>query len=176
MNIDAIKAGNALPEDINVIIEIPAFADPIKYEIDKTSSALVVDRFVSTSMRYPCNYGFIPHTLAEDGDPVDVLVLTPYPLNAGCVIRARPIGILRMQDDSGYDVKVLAVPHKKLTPLYDHIITYKDLPELTVSQITHFFTHYKDLEPGKWVKIDRWDTVEIAHQEILNGLERYKGA
>ncbi|MFI4954614.1 MAG: inorganic diphosphatase [Gammaproteobacteria bacterium] len=174
MNINEIKAGNSLPEDINVIIEIPALAEPIKYEIDKSSGALNVDRFVSTSMRYPCNYGFIPHTLAEDGDPIDVLVLTPYPLASGCLIRCRPIGILRMQDESGYDVKVLAVPHKKLTPLYDKINTYQDLPELITNQITHFFEHYKDLEPGKWVKMDKWDSIEVAHQEIMKGIERYK--
>jgi inorganic pyrophosphatase len=175
MNINEISAGNSLPEDINVVIEIPAFADPIKYEIDKASGALNVDRFVSTSMRYPCNYGFIPHTLAEDGDPVDVLVITPFPLLPGCVIRARPVGILRMEDESGYDVKVLAVPYKKLTPLYDKVNTYQDLPDLTIAQITHFFEHYKDLEPGKWVKLAGWDTVEVAHQEIMNGVARYKG-
>lgn len=174
MNMNEISAGNDLPSDINVIIEIPAFADPIKYEVDKASGALNVDRFVSTSMRYPCNYGFIPHTLAEDGDPVDVLVITPFPLVSGCVIRCRPIGILRMKDESGYDVKVLAVPVKKLTPLYDKITTYQDLPELTISQITHFFEHYKDLEPGKWVKLEGWDSIEVAHQEIMKGVERFK--
>lgn len=174
MNINEISAGKALPEDINVIIEIPANSDPIKYEIDKESGAMAVDRFVSTGMRYPCNYGFIPHTLAEDGDPVDVLVLTPYPLIHGALIRCRPIGILRMQDESGYDVKILAVPQKKLTPLYNDINTYKDLPELVINQITHFFEHYKDLEPGKWVKLDNWDGVENAHKEILDGLKRFK--
>lgn len=174
MNMNEISAGKALPDDINVIIEIPANGDPIKYEIDKASGALNVDRFISTGMRYPCNYGFIPHTLAEDGDPVDVLVLTPYPLIAGCVIRCRPIGILKMEDDSGYDVKVLAVPHPKLTPLYNDIKTYTDLPELIIKQITHFFEQYKALEPGKWVKLDSWDGIETAHKEIMNGLNRYK--
>ncbi len=174
MNMNEISAGKALPDDINVIIEIPANGDPIKYEIDKASGVLNVDRFISTGMRYPCNYGFIPHTLAEDGDPVDVLVLTPYPLIAGCVIRCRPIGILKMEDDAGYDVKVLAVPHSKLTPLYNDIKTYTDLPELITKQITHFFEQYKALEPGKWVKLDSWDGIETAHKEIMNGLNRYK--
>jgi inorganic pyrophosphatase len=174
MNINEIKAGDNVPHEINVIIEIPAFADPIKFEIDKTSGALWVDRFVGTSMRYPCNYGFIPHTLAEDGDPVDVLVLTPFPLLAGCVISCRPVGMLRMEDESGLDTKILALPKKKLTPLYNHVESFGDLPELTLNQIVHFFEHYKDLEPGKWVKISGWENAASAHEEILAGIARYK--
>jgi len=175
MSINEIKAGNSLPNDINVIIEIPAFADPIKFEMDKESGMLKVDRFVGTSMRYPCNYGYVPHTLSEDGDPLDVLVLTPYPLISGCFINCRPIGMLRMSDESGIDTKILAVPNKKLTPLYNDVGSYTDIPELTLSQIVHYFEHYKDLEPNKWVKVERWEGAESAHAEILAGIERYKG-
>lgn len=174
MNINEIKSGENVPHEINVIIEIPAFADPIKFEVDKSSGALWVDRFVGTSMRYPCNYGFIPQTLAEDGDPVDVLVLTPFPLIPGCVISCRPIGMLRMEDESGMDTKILALPKKKLTPLYDHIENFRDLPEITLNQIVHFFEHYKDLEPGKWVKLNGWENAAAAHEEILAGIARVK--
>jgi inorganic pyrophosphatase len=174
MNLDRVTSGKSLPNDVNVIIEIPMNADPIKYEIDKETGALFVDRFVSTAMHYPCNYGYIPHTLSDDGDPVDVLVITPYALMPGVVVRCRPIGMLRMVDDAGGDTKLLAVPVDKLTPLYRAIETPRDLPETTINQITHFFGHYKDLEPGKWVKIDGWVGPEEAKAEILEGVKRYK--
>jgi inorganic pyrophosphatase len=174
MNLDRVTSGKYLPNDFNVIIEIPMNADPIKYEIDKETGALFVDRFVSTAMHYPCNYGYIPHTLSDDGDPVDVLVITPFALMPGVVVRCRPIGMLKMSDDGGGDTKLLAVPVDKLTPLYRAIETPRDLPENTINQITHFFGHYKDLEPGKWVKIDGWVGPEEAKAEILESVKRYK--
>ena len=174
MNLDRVDAGRNLATDFNVIIEIPMNADPIKYEIDKDTGALFVDRFVSTAMHYPCNYGYIPRTLADDGDPVDVLVITPYALMPGVVVRCRPIGLLKMKDEAGGDTKLLAVPIDKLTPLYRSIETTRDLPEMTLSQITHFFAHYKDLEPGKWVKVDEWGTPEEAKREIRDGVTRFK--
>jgi inorganic pyrophosphatase len=174
MNLDRVTSGKDLPNDFNVIIEIPMNADPIKYEIDKETGALFVDRFVSTAMHYPCNYGYIPHTLSDDGDPVDVLVITPFALMPGVVVRCRPIGMLKMSDDGGGDTKLLAVPVDKLTPLYRAIETPRDLPENTINQITHFFGHYKDLEPGKWVKIDGWVGPEEAKAEILESVKRYK--
>ena len=158
MNLDRVTSGRDLGNDFNVIIEIPMNADPIKYEIDKATGALFVDRFVSTAMHYPCNYGYVPDTLSDDGDPVDVLVITPFALMSGVVVRCRVIGLLKMADEAGGDTKVLAVPIDKLTPLYRHIQSVRDLPELTITQITHFFAHYKDLEPGKWVKIEGWGT------------------
>ena len=173
MSLLNVPAGKDLPEDIYVVIEIPANADPIKYEVDKESGALFVDRFMSTAMFYPCNYGYINHTLSLDGDPVDVLVPTPYPLQPGSVIRCRPVGVLKMEDDGGVDAKVVAVPVSKLTPLYDKVQTTDDLPELLMKQTVHFFEHYKDLEPGKWVKILGWGTVEEAKQEIMTGARRY---
>ena len=160
MSLLNVPAGKDLPEDIYVVIEIPANADPIKYEVDKESGALFVDRFMSTAMFYPCNYGYINHTLSLDGDPVDVLVPTPYPLEPGSVIRCRPVGVLKMTDESGEDAKLVAVPHTKLSKEYDHIKDVNDLPELLKAQITHFFEHYKDLEAGKWVKVDGWDNAE----------------
>ena len=174
MNLDRVDSGRNLATDFNVIIEIPMNADPIKYEIDKETGALFVDRFVSTAMHYPCNYGYVPRTLADDGDPVDVLVITPYALMPGVVVRCRPIGLLKMKDEAGGDTKLLAVPIDKLTPLYRSIETTRDLPEMTLSQITHFFAHYKDLEPGKWVKVDEWGTPEEAKREIRDGVSRYK--
>jgi inorganic pyrophosphatase len=174
MNLDRVDAGRDLANDFNVIIEIPMNADPIKYEIDKETGALFVDRFVSTAMHYPCNYGYIPNTLSDDGDPVDVLVITPFALMPGVVVRCRPIGLLKMSDEAGGDTKLLAVPIDKLTPLYRSIQTTRDLPEMTISQITHFFAHYKDLEPGKWVKVDGWGSPEEAKQEILDGVKRFK--
>jgi inorganic pyrophosphatase len=173
MNLDRVTAGRDLANDFNVIIEIPMNADPIKYEIDKATGALFVDRFVSTAMHYPCNYGYIPNTLSGDGDPVDVLVLTPYALMPGVVVRCRPIGLLKMSDEAGEDTKLLAVPIDKLTPLYRHIQTTRDLPEQTITQITHFFAHYKDLEPGKWVKVEGWGGPEEAKKEITDGVKRY---
>jgi inorganic pyrophosphatase len=171
MSLDLVKAGKDVPNDINVIIEIPAQADPIKFEVEKESGAVYVDRFMGTSMRYPINYGYVPHTIAGDGDPVDVLVVTPFPLLPGVVIRCRPVGVLKMEDESGMDAKVVAVPVSKLTPLYDKVQTIEDLPELLMKQTVHFFEHYKDLEPGKWVKVVGWGTVEEAKQEILDGIK-----
>ncbi len=178
MNLDRVTAGKDLPNDINVIIEIPAHADPIKYEVDKTTGALFVDRFVQTAMHYPCNYGYIPHTLSDDGDPADVLVITPFALIPGVVVRCRPIGMLKMTDEAGGDTKLLAVPIDKLTPLYRAIETPRDLPGVMLEQITHFFGHYKDLEPGKWVRIEGWVGPEEAKAEILLSVKRYeaKGA
>jgi len=176
MSLNLVDAGRDLANDFNVIIEIPAHADPIKYEVDKETGALFVDRFVSTSMHYPCNYGYIPGTISGDGDPVDVLVITPFPLMPGVVVRCRPIGVLKMTDEAGNDMKLLAVPIDKLTPLYRHINTFRELPELVLSQLTHFFAHYKDLEPGKWVKVEGWGGPEEARREILAGVENGKEA
>jgi len=174
MNLDRVTAGRDLANDFNVIIEIPMNADPIKYEVDKATGALFVDRFVSTAMHYPCNYGYIPNTLSGDGDPVDVLVLTPFALMPGVVVRCRPIGLLKMSDEAGEDTKLLAVPIDKLTPLYRQIQTARDLPEQTLTQITHFFAHYKDLEPGKWVKVEGWGSPEEAKKEIVGGVKRFE--
>ena len=176
MSLDRVDAGRDLASDVNVIIEIPMHSDPIKYEVDKETGALFVDRFVSTSMHYPCNYGYIPQTLSEDGDPVDALVITPFALVPGVVVRCRPIGLLKMVDEAGRDTKLLAVPIDKLTPLYRHLNTFRDLPELVLSQLTHFFAHYKDLEPGKWVKVEGWGSPEVARREILAGVESGKKA
>jgi inorganic pyrophosphatase len=176
MNLDRVGPGRDLPHDINVIIEIPMNSDPIKYEVDKKTGAMFVDRFMSTAMRYPCNYGYIPHTLCGDGDPVDVLVVSPYPLISGVVVRCRPIGMLRMKDEAGEDTKLLAVPVNKLTGLYRTVCKPKDLPQSTLAQITHFFEHYKDLEPGKWVKIEGWADSEQAKQEVIEGIKRYQEA
>ena len=170
MGLELVKSGKDVPNDINVIIEIPAQADPIKFEVDKESGAVFVDRFMGTSMRYPLNYGYVPHTISGDGDPVDVLVVTPFPLFPGAVIRCRPVGVLKMEDDGGVDAKVIAVPVSKLTPLYAKVESIEDLPELLMKQTVHFFEHYKDLEPGKWVKILGWGSVEEARKEILDGV------
>lgn len=174
MSFDKIPAGKDLPNDIYVAIEIPANSTPIKYEIDKDADALFVDRFMATPMFYPANYGYIPQTLGEDGDPLDVLVVTPYPVVPGSVIRARPIGVLNMSDESGQDAKVLAVPHDKLTVLYKHVKEYTDLPELLIKQIEHFFENYKDLEPGKWVKVDSWANADAAREAIIKAAAAYK--
>jgi inorganic pyrophosphatase len=173
MNLDRVTSGRDLANDFNVIIEIPMNADPIKYEIDKATGALFVDRFVSTAMHYPCNYGYIPNTLSDDGDPVDVLVITPFALMPGVVVRCRPIGLLNMSDEAGGDTKLLAVPIDKLTPLYRAIETARDLPDTTLQQISHFFAHYKDLEAGKWVKVEGWGSPEEAKREILEGVKRF---
>jgi Inorganic pyrophosphatase len=172
MSLNQVPAGKELPEDIYVVIEIPANADPIKYEVDKDSGAVFVDRFMSTPMFYPCNYGYVNHTLSLDGDPVDVLVPTPFPLVPGSVIRCRPVGVLKMTDESGEDAKVVAVPHSKLTKEYDHVKDVNDLPELLKAQITHFFERYKELEAGKWVKVDGWADAKAAKDEILSSFER----
>jgi len=170
MSLNDVPAGREIPNDINVVIEIPMNADPVKYEMDKETGMLTVDRFMSTPMRYPLNYGFIPNTLGGDGDPLDVLVLTPYPLEHGAVIRCRPIGYLDMEDDGGEDQKLIAVPHKKLTGIYEHIKTAEDLPALLREQVNHFFSHYKDLEAGKWVKIRGWKNVDEAKALIVEGV------
>lgn len=174
MNLDKIPAGRDVPNDINVIIEIPAHGAPVKYELDKDSGTLFVDRFMNAAMFYPCNYGFVPHTLSEDGDPVDVLVVTPVPLMAGCVVRCRPVGMLRMTDESGPDAKIVAVPVTKLYTLYDHVQEPTDLPRELLAQIGHFFEHYKELEPNKWVKVDEWAGAAEARAEILASMKRYQ--
>jgi inorganic pyrophosphatase len=176
MNLDRVTTGRDVPNDINVIIEIPMNAEPIKYEVDKETGAMFVDRFMSTAMHYPCNYGYIPHTLSGDGDPVDVLVLSPFPLITGVVLRCRPVGMLKMEDEAGEDTKLLAVPIDKLTSLYRAVNSPRDLPELTLAQIAHFFQHYKDLEPGKWVKVEGWVGPQEAKKEILDGVARYARA
>ena len=176
MSLDRVPAGRDLPNDFNVIIEIPAHGEPIKYEVDKETGAVFVDRFMSTAMHYPCNYGYIPHTLSEDGDPVDVLVLTPIPTITGVVVRCRPLGMLNMKDEAGADAKVLAVPVDKLSNMYRNIETVRDLPEILLAQIAHFFERYKDLEPGKWVKVENWVGPEEARKEIIAGVERYNTA
>jgi inorganic pyrophosphatase len=174
MNFDKIDAGRDVPTDLNVIIEIPANADPVKYEIDKDTGALCVDRFIGTAMRYPCNYGYIPNTLCQDGDPLDVLVVTPFPLTYGCVVRCRPLGLLNMSDEKGEDAKLVAVPIKKQCPTYDNVGSIKDLPKNLIDQIAFFFQNYKALEPGKWVKIGEWGGLEEAEAEISASVERYK--
>jgi inorganic pyrophosphatase len=174
MRIEAIKIGNNPPDDVNVIIEVPVGGQPIKYEMDKEAGTLVVDRFLYTPMSYPGNYGFVPHTLSDDGDPIDVLVCNTRPLMPGCVINVRPIGVLVMEDNSGEDEKVLAVPSHELTKRYDSLHTYSDLPEITLRQIEHFFEHYKDLEPGKWVKIGDWHGADDAKQLITEAIDRAK--
>ena len=174
MNIDNISIGKDVPNDFNVVIEISANAPGIKYELDKDSGAVFVDRFIATPMHYPCNYGFIPSTLSEDGDPVDVLVVAPYPLPPGVVIRCRAVGMLAMEDEAGEDAKLVAVPVSKLTGIYDKVQSTDDLPELLIKQITHFFEHYKDLEAGKWVKVKGWKDAAAAKAEITSGVERAK--
>lgn len=174
MNLDRVDSGRDVPNDVNVVIEIPMNGDPIKFELDKATGALFVDRFMSTCMHYPCNYGYIPHTLSDDGDPVDVLVVTPFPLIPGVVVRCRPIGMLKMTDEAGGDEKLLAVPIDKLTPIYRKVQSPRDLPELTINQISHFFEHYKDLEAGKWVKVQGWVGPEEAKKAIVDGIKKFK--
>ena len=173
MRLDAIPIGNNPPHDINVIIEVPLGGEPIKYELDKESGTLFVDRFLYTSMRYPGNYGFVPHTLSDDGDPIDVIVCNTRAIIPGAVMNCRPIGVLVMEDESGQDEKILAVPSTKLTKRYEKTQTYTDLPEITLQQIEHFFEHYKDLEPKKWVKVLRWDDADFARKLIVEAIERY---
>ncbi len=172
MNLNAIPAGINAPEDVNVIIEVPIGGEPIKYEMDKDSGALMVDRFLYTSMRYPGNYGFIPHTLSDDGDPIDVLVANTRAIAPGAIINCRLVGVLVMSDEAGQDEKLLAVPSTKLTRRYKDVINYSDLPEITLHQIEHFFAHYKDLESDKWVKIDRWGDAAEAKQLVNEAIER----
>ena len=172
MRIDAIKIGNNPPDDVNVVIEVPIGGEPIKYELDKAAGTLVVDRFLHTPMRYPGNYGFVPHTLSSDGDPIDVLVANTRPIVAGAVINVRPVGVLKMEDEAGGDEKVIAVPMPKLTKRYAHVANYTDLPEITLQQIRHFFEHYKDLEPGKWVKVVKWGDATEAKEMIAEAIAR----
>ncbi len=173
MRLDAIAIGTAPPDDVNVVIEVPIGGEPIKYEMDKAAGTLVVDRFLHTAMRYPGNYGFVPHTLSEDGDPIDVLVANTRPIIPGAIINVRPIGVLRMEDDAGGDEKIIAVPSPRLTRRYLHVMNYTDLPEITVEQIQHFFQHYKDLEPGKWVKAEGWADREAAEAELEASIRRF---
>ena len=168
-----ITPGNNIPDDFHVIIEIPAHSEPVKYEVDKESGVMFVDRFMTSTMRYPCDYGYIPNTCAEDGDPVDVLVVSPFPLLSGCVIQVRPIGMLKMTDESGKDAKILAVPIDSLTTLYQNVNKPEDLFPVLIDQITHFFRHYKDLEPDRWVKIEGWEGSDAAKAEINAGFKRY---
>ena len=172
---NSIPAGKDLPNDIYVVIEIPANHSPIKYEIDKDMDALMVDRFMATPMFYPANYGYISNTLADDGDALDVLVITPYPVQPGSVIRARPVGVLNMEDEAGGDAKLLAVPHEKLTQLYNDVKDIDDVPELLRAQISHFFENYKDLEKGKWVKVSGWGNADEARRMITESAAAYKG-
>jgi inorganic pyrophosphatase len=174
MRLEAIPTGKNPPEDINVLIEVPVGGEPIKYEMDKASGTLFVDRFLYTPMRYPGNYGFVPHTLSADGDPIDVLVCNTRAIVPGAVINCRPVGVLVMEDDGGGDEKIIAVPSTKITKRYDKIINVTDLPEITTQQIQHFFQHYKDLEPGKWVKIDHWGNADEARRLIVQAVERFK--
>jgi inorganic pyrophosphatase len=176
MGLDRVSSGKDLPNDFNVVIEIPMRADPIKYEVDKESGAIFVDRFMSTAMHYPCNYGYIPKTIAGDGDPVDVLVVSQFPLPPGVVVRCRPIGMLKMNDEAGDDAKLLAVPVDKLTPMYRSVQGPRDLPQIVLDQISHFFEHYKDLEPGKFVKVIGWVGIEEAKTEIMNGVRAFQEA
>ena len=169
-----VPTGKDVPEDFNVIIEIPMQGDPVKYEVDKESGAIFVDRFMGTAMQYPCNYGYIPHTLSEDGDPVDVLVITPYALHPGVVVPCRPLGILMMEDEAGVDGKVIAVPTSKVLPMYDHWQNIDDVNAMRRNAIAHFFEHYKDLEKGKWVKVLGWEGIDAAKKEITDGIEAFK--
>ncbi|MFW2406109.1 MAG: inorganic diphosphatase [Gammaproteobacteria bacterium] len=175
MRIEAIAIGDNPPQDINVIIEVPVGGQPIKYELDKEAGTLFVDRFLYTPMSYPGNYGFVPHTLSDDGDPIDVLVCNTRELAPGCVINARPVGVLIMEDNAGQDEKILAVPSHRLTKRYDHVKNFSDLPDITVKQVQHFFEHYKDLEPGKWVKIGDWLGADQARDLITEAIERARG-
>ena len=168
-----IKSGRDVPNEINVIIEIPMHGEPVKYEVDKDTGALFVDRFMSTAMFYPTNYGYIPNTLSEDGDPVDVLVVTPVPLISGAVIPCRVVGMLKMTDESGVDAKLLAVPTTKLSKMYQSVQTHLDLPQHLLLSLEHFFKHYKDLEEGKWVQVDGWVGPEEARKEIVSSIDRF---
>lgn len=174
MNLDAVSIGINPPHDVNVVIEVPIGGEPIKYEMDKAAGALVVDRFLYTAMRYPGNYGFIPHTLSGDGDPCDVIVANTRAIAPGAIMSCRIVGVLLMEDEAGGDEKLIAVPSAKLTRRYENVANYTDLPQITLDQIEHFFAHYKDLEPGKWVKIMRWGDADEARRLVLEGIEREK--
>ena len=174
MRIDAIPIGVAPPHDVNVVIECPLGGEPVKYELDKASGALFVDRILHTAMRYPCNYGFVPHTLAEDGDPIDALIVARSPFIPGSIARVRPVGVLMMEDDAGGDVKLICVSVNKVYPYYADVQEYTDLPKIVLDQIEHFFTHYKDLEPGKWVKCQGFEGRASAERLIMESIERYE--
>ena len=174
MRIDKIAIGRDVPHEVNVIVEVPVGGEPIKYEMDKAAGTLVVDRFLYTSMRYPGNYGFIPHTLSDDGDPCDVLIANTRAIVPGAIMSVRPVGVLLMEDEAGGDEKIIAVPSSKLTQRYDKVKNYSDLPEITLQQIQHFFEHYKDLEKGKWVKVIKWGDVAEAQTLIMEGIARAK--
>ena len=176
MRIEAISIGANVPKEVNVIVEVPVGGEPIKYEMDKEAGTLVVDRFLYTSMRYPGNYGFIPHTLSDDGDPVDVLIANQRAIIPGAVVACKPVGVLRMNDEAGGDEKIVAVPVPRLTRRYENVQNYLDLPDITIKQIEHFFEHYKDLETGKWVKVTRWGNAIEAEQLILEGMKRQEAA
>ena len=176
MALEHVPTGRDVPNDVNVVIEIPMNSEPVKYEVDKASGAIFVDRVLTTPMRYPCNYGYIPHTLSGDGDPADVLVVMPLPLVPGCVIRCRPVGMLKMTDEAGADTKIIAVPVSKVFPAYDNVRTIDDLPEQMRERIQHFFEHYKDLEKGKWVKVEGWEGPDAARAEIMAAVASYQSA
>ena len=173
MSLNNVPAGSNIPEEFNVIIEIPQNSDPVKYEVDGDTGAVFVDRFMLAAMHYPCNYGYVPQTISDDGDPVDVLVMTPFPIQVGAVIKCRAIGVLQMDDEAGGDAKLLALPVSKLYPLYDKIKEATDLPEEELKRIQHFYEHYKDLEKGKWVKVKGWEDSAAAKAEILASVERF---
>jgi inorganic pyrophosphatase len=175
MRIDAIPIGTTPPDDVNVIVEVPIGGEPIKYEMHKAAGTLFVDRFLYTPMRYPGNYGFVPHTLSDDGDPIDVLIANTTPIVPGAVINVRPVGVLKMEDNAGGDEKIIAVPSSHITQRYVRIVNYSDLPDITLKQIEHFFEHYKDLEPGKWAKISGWGDAAEARRLIMESIERLKG-
>ncbi len=176
MNLDKVPPGDKAPDEFNVIIEIPAHSDPVKYEVDKETGAMFVDRFMSTAMHYPCNYGYVPHTLSKDGDPVDVLVVTPVPLITGSVIVCRPAGVLKMTDESGDDAKILAVPIDKLCKSYRNAKNIGDMQPMLLDQIAHFFEHYKDLDEGKWVRVEGWGDIDEAKAEIMASIAMYRDA
>ena len=176
MNLNALSIGKNAPQEVNVVIEVPMGGEPIKYEMDKDSGALVVDRFLYTPMRYPGNYGFVPHTLSGDGDPCDVIVANSRAIIPGAVMSCKIVGVLLMEDEGGGDEKLIGVPTEKLTPRYANVNNYSDLADITLHRIEHFFAHYKDLEPNKWVKITRWGDAEEAHRLVLEGVERAKKA
>ncbi len=176
MSLNKVTPGNNIPESFNVVVEIPMDSDPIKYEVDKESGAIFVDRFMTTAMYYPSNYGYVPQTLSGDGDPVDVLVITPYPLVPGVVVPCRALGILKMEDEAGVDGKVLAVPTNKVLGMYSAWKNIEDVNPARLKALSHFFEHYKDLEEGKWVKVLGWEGIDAAHKEILDGIANYKNA
>ncbi|MEO1193244.1 MAG: inorganic diphosphatase [Pseudomonadota bacterium] len=176
MRIDAVPIGANPPEDVNVIVEVPVGGEPIKYEMDKAAGAMFVDRFLYTPMRYPGNYGFVPHTLSDDGDPIDILIPNQRPILPGAIMACRPIGVLHMEDEGGGDEKVIAVPSHKLTKRYDRVRSVEDLPVITIKQIEHFFEHYKDLEDGKWVKVVGWGGIDEAFAMVSEAIERAKAS